>query len=364
MKIAYIISSLDVGGAQTMLLKLITEYMNDKNNQIKIFVKSNRSGSFIESELEKIGVEIYYLQHKNKKSIIKITSYLKFLLEIKKFNPNVIHSHLENNLSLLYAIFMHKKIIVTIHSWPNRFLNGKIRKLYIKLIRKKLIYVVCCAKCVQDEFSKIVNIPSEMITTIYNPIDIDKFEHIDNNSNNLFNILHIGRLTSIKNQKLLIDAFSESLKYDNKIHLNIVGDGELREDLINYTKSLKIENKVSFFGQQENVNKFLLNSKVFILTSKSECCPIVLLEAMASGLPMISTNVGGTAEIIGNTGILCEQDKKCISSAILTLKNDLKLYDLYRNNCKSRIKLFDVKKISCDYYNVYKHFNNYSCERR
>ena len=82
----------------------------------------------------------------------------------------------------------------------------------------------------------------------------------------------------------------------------LVGDGELKDEIVDMTYELGLSDKVIFLGNRTNVSEILKNANLFILHSKREGFPIALLEAMATGLPVIATNVGGVPEIIKNGG--------------------------------------------------------------
>ena len=334
-----------------MLLQLLKN-IDTKANKVKVFVRGKKQNTYIEDEIQKYGVDIIYLNLDEVNILIRMFRFIRMLYILKKFNPDIIHTHLEYFYSFVYARLFNKKIVATIHSWPTRFLNRKNRFMFKKLLKKKLLKVVCCAKCVEKAFKEEIEIDDEYITTIYNPLDLKMYKY-KNNKNTDFSLVHVGRLTEIKNQELLIRSFDKVLSQNANIYLNIVGDGELKRQLMDLTKQLKIENNIKFWGNRDDVHDILSKSDAFILTSKIECCPMVILEAMATGLPCISTNVGGTAEIIGNAGILCDEDSDSISQAILEIANDKNKYKKYHESAIKRSKLFDSRIISTNYFKLY-----------
>jgi len=116
----------------------------------------------------------------------------------------------------------------------------------------------------------------------------------------------IGRLSEEKRQIDLLRAFHKVLKVFPKATLLIVGDGEMRDELMNVARRLGLSGSVAFTGFQSNVSEYLEKMDVFVLPSRTEGFGIVLLEAMTMGLPVIATDVGGIPELVVNneTGIL------------------------------------------------------------
>ena len=118
------------------------------------------------------------------------------------------------------------------------------------------------------------------------------------------------RLVHVKNLDRLILAFSELINENGEmsIELWIVGDGPLKDDLIQQVNALGLGNKVNFWGYHENVIPFLERADVFVLPSLREGSSVSLAEAMACGLPAVVTKIGGAPEILGtgNAGVLVD----------------------------------------------------------
>lgn len=113
-------------------------------------------------------------------------------------------------------------------------------------------------------------------------------------------IVTVGRLTVQKNQKLLIESFSEVLKKYPNIILEIYGDGEKREELKYIIKTLGVSNNVIFKGNILNVHEAIADAGLFVLSSDYEGLSNALMEAMMMGLPCISTTCAGSDELISD----------------------------------------------------------------
>jgi glycosyltransferase involved in cell wall biosynthesis len=109
----------------------------------------------------------------------------------------------------------------------------------------------------------------------------------------------VGRLTAIKQHRLFLDAFRQVLTTHPDAIALIVGDGELRDDLAAYATSLGISDRVRMLGWRRDLPVIYGATDVFLLTSRNEGTPVALIEAMAAGVPGVSTDVGGVRDVLG-----------------------------------------------------------------
>lgn len=154
-------------------------------------------------------------------------------------------------------------------------------------------------------------------------IDTKKFYPIKKTDKNIVEFLFVGRIVPIKNIPFLIKGFQEAYRENNKIILNIVGDGDV-DEVTRIKELAKGDKAINFLGAKtgNELVKIYQTNDVFILTSNYDNYPNVVLEAMACGLPVIGTNVGGIpSQIINNkTGILIESNNiEQLKNAILEL---------------------------------------------
>lgn len=141
---------------------------------------------------------------------------------------------------------------------------------------------------------------SPAITTIRNGIRLEPFRTNAARPGNVRPIVRfgtVGRMVPIKNQKMLLTAFANIYTRFRSAELHIAGDGPLRQELQDTAKSLNLNGSVHFHGELCDVPKFLAGLDVFVLSSRSEALPLVILEAMAAGLPIVATRVGGIPEV-------------------------------------------------------------------
>lgn len=358
MRIAFVISTLDFGGAQTMLLRLLKN-IDQKDNQIRVFVRESKKNNSIESEINSIGIPIEYLHiGENEKKrvpllIRKIKAYLAFSKAVKSFNPNIIHTHLELFYSLVWSLLNKTKIVITIHSQPYRIFTRQLKVLLHLLIKRKLLKVVGCAQCISEECKNVFLLKDESVKTIYNPIDLSLY-HASFVFGEYFNYVHVGRLEKIKNQSLLIEAFSKVAAIFPDSRLILVGDGPLHKELENQCKTLGIEEKVLFYGNRSDIPDILSKAQAFVMSSDSEACPMSVLEAIASSLPIISTDVGGIKELADGCGILTPKgDVQSLFRAMVEIQRDDKLREKFKKNSRQKSLFYDCEKIANEYYGTY-----------
>lgn len=166
---------------------------------------------------------------------------------------------------------------------------------------------VAIAREIHDEL-RTMGAPEERIWDIVNGVDVDRFAPASPDERmNLRRrlglpdgrlVVFVGRLTIAKALDVLLNAWAQRDATLADAHLVIVGDGELRADLVRQAHALGIEQSVVFTGGTNDASAYLRCCDAFVLPSRTEGMPVALLEAMACGLPCVATRVGGSAEVI------------------------------------------------------------------
>jgi glycosyltransferase involved in cell wall biosynthesis len=192
---------------------------------------------------------------------------------------------------------------------------------------------------------------------IYNGIPISDYLREKRKSDEFIRILNIGKFKKAKNHPLLVDAFSKAYKEMPNLKLVLVGDGSLRRKVENKVKELGLEDAVLFLGWRSDIPGILADCDIFVLSSDWEGLGIVLIEAMASGKPIVATNVGGIQEVVedGVTGILVpSRNPEALAKAILRLAKDDKLRkEMGEKGREKAIKEFDIKIAVNNYERLY-----------
>lgn len=193
---------------------------------------------------------------------------------------------------------LHIPLIYSERNDPNRVNQRKVDKIYRKIVEHRADEFVFQTTGAQKCYPKKVQKRS---VVILNPLDVTGFPTHDFTVEKK-EIVTVGRLEPQKNQKLLINAFSELAKDFPDYTLIIYGEGSLRNELENYIISKGLQSKVVLPGVKNNIQEYIKDASLFVLSSDYEGIPNALIEAMAIGLPCVSTDCspGGARELIAD----------------------------------------------------------------
>ena len=372
-KLSILIYSLASGGAERVVSILLNELQD--NYDITLVLMNNT----IFYDFPK-NISIKYLESSNPqehgiKKLLKLPllayKYYKFC---KNSNIDISLSFMNrpNYINVLSKIIGNKsKIIINERAMPSiqhrDGIQGLINRLLIKILYNKSDIILSNSK--GNSFDLVNSFSIKQPIVINNPINIGitrklSLENMQLKKDKVI-FVTIGRLDKGKNHKLLIDAFVGINAY-----LYIIGDGILREELESRIQNLKLQNNVFLVGRQSNPYKYLNNSDCFLFSSNHEGFPNVLLEALACGLPVISTDcMSGPREILGpstssslnliNKIELVEYGILVPTGNILRMQEAIKLIitkqDLrrkFRLRAEQRIQDFTTKKITQQYKEV------------
>lgn len=242
-------------------------------------------------------------------------------------------------------------------------LPGKLMKLLLKVFYKHSDTVVATAEELGEEVARIYGVPRRKIRVIYNPYDLTKIEALSREDVEIawFNediplILTAGRLIKQKNHAMLLRAMKRvSEKF--QVRLVIFGEGPLKEGLIRTAANLGVDKEVLLPGWRDNLFKYMSRAKVFALSSDYEGLPNVLIEALACGVPVISTDCpSGPKEILcgGKYGIVVPVgDEEAMAEGIIRLLEDGTLRKELAMRGKERVRDFEITRIVKEYRELF-----------
>lgn len=341
-----------------VILSNFTDIINEipkECNVIKINIPRNHNPLSRAGNMNKrfAGAFLYYPTFLLKKIFIYPIDYIKTIkLRKKRYDAAIAFSgHMNDGYFVLDLINSTKKIIWA-HGMIYQYLllSPAFEKMY-----NKFDTIVSINNLYQDDIYDSKPYLKYNIVNLYNPIlkknsssELCKYDNY---------ILSVSRLSSPKDFLTLIKAYNElDNNIKEKYKLVIVGDGEDRKKIENEVENLGLNDKVVFEGTQSDVDKYYKKAKVFVLSTKVEGLPTVLLEAMQNGCPVISTDAPyGPRDIIRNNefGILCPVgDYHKMSEEISRLLNDDDLRNHYIKKGYERVKDFDAKKIIEEFYSI------------
>lgn len=219
----------------------------------------------------------------------------------------------------------------------------------VKSAYDKMDNIVCVSDKARESFNEVIGL-KEKSTTVYNLIPSNKiieksFEEIPLKKNK-FTLITVGRLIPDKRHDRLLSAIKKLNEEGYDFDVWIVGYGPCENELKKYCEDNKMEN-VLFTGIQSNPYSYMRNADLFILTSYREGFPLVIPEAMACGLPVLSTACTGSTEALknGNFGILVDNSSECVYNGIKYILDNKEILRDYRKKSQERYMDFDEETI-------------------
>lgn len=356
MKILHIITSLELGGAE----KLITELapvQKSKGHFVRVMILSDKKAVF-KKELEERGVEVLVCKSNSIKSFFNIFSILN---EVKKENYDIVHAHLVHAQywTRLAKILDRKKrrYITTEHSTSNRRRESKLMRIIDKFVFAGFDKIVSISEATQKSLKEWLERDDDTFKLIYNGIDIKEFQDSKPyNKTKLsvkeddYLIMMISRFHQSKNQLGVAEAL---MWLPVKYKLLFVGDGVLEESVKKYCQKNNLMNRVKFLGMRKDISRLLKTADIVVQYSFFEGFGITAVEAMASGKPVIASDVPGLNQIVGGAGILVDiNSSKELAKAILSLRN-IEFYKNISQNCLAKSKKYTIEWCADNYLKLY-----------
>ena len=295
----------------------------------------------------------------------------KIVETVKEYNIDILHVHYA--IPHAYAAYMSKQmlktnninipIVTTLHGTDITLVGSHpYYKTAVEFSINQSDAVTSVSKDLKNDTNKFFNINKE-ITVIPNFVDLDKYEHKHEDCDRSILaqddekiITHISNFRKVKRIDDIIKSF-DLINKKVKSKLIMLGDGPERIMAENLCNKLNLNNKVLFLGASNDTTKILCLSDIFILASETESFGLVALEAMASFVPVISTNSGGIPEvnIDGFSGYLSNVgDINQMSENAINLLSDPETLSKFKKNANIQAKKFDVHNVVPFYENVYK----------
>ncbi|GAB4167774.1 MAG: hypothetical protein Kow00108_00390 [Calditrichia bacterium] len=308
MRILHIINSLEFGGAETVVINIANQLHSPKYQQSILSLSNNNP---LSKRIKK-QVQFFAIQ-KQFKNKFHFYSELRSFFKDQKFDLIMIHGYgVAADLLIASALLKGTKFILMDHGRVMNLPKSSIIKRKIKiLLYKRIQKFIAVSNQIKNEMINEFGLESQKIEVIYNGIP-DNFlnNKIRSMENRDKTILFVGRLAEVKNVTTLLKALQLLIEDSVMVKLILVGDGPLRNSLEQTAKDLNLGNNISFLGFKSDVRQYYEIADCFVLPSYYEGISIALLEAMAYGLPVIASNVGGNKEIIkhNRNGYLFEPD--------------------------------------------------------
>ena len=345
MKILYLITGLGGGGAEKVVADL-ADQMVVLGYQVKIAYLKGDVVVYPKSK----DIELIYLGLETPLDFYKAFKNYKALLIT--FCPDIVHAHMVHaNIftRLSRKFYPVAKLICSAHSNNE---GGRLRMLAYKYTHQMADLTTNVSHDASNNFEQLGAVPKNGMITVHNGVDLEKFNlkftkdtlviSLGLNPNTpLF--IAVGRFHDAKDYPNLIDAFfkfKQTQEFKTRMpKLLIAGDGELRSIIESQIQKLGLNQDIFLLGRRDDISDLLNISDYFVLSSKYEGLPTVVIEAMACETYVIATDCGGSAEIMGDTGTLVPSgDSDALSEALQTALNMSK-NKILKNNIDARKRI-------------------------
>jgi glycosyltransferase involved in cell wall biosynthesis len=310
-KIAQIVPMLSPGGAERVAVH-IARGLNRRRYEPLVISFTGRVGCDLDYILEDAGIEVRYL---GKHPGFDYRVYGRLDAVLKECEPDVIHTHLHVLRYALPSMLLMKRVAMvhTVHNLAEREIEPRARLIQRYALRHG-VKPIAVAEEVAASLTSLYGIqncrvisnciPTDLYANPQTPRKEWRAKQGFKDSDVLF--VCVARFAPQKNHALLLKSFSQGPASDPRAHLVLVGEGDLRANLEEQARKLNLAGKVHFLGLRSDIPDVLGAMDVFVLSSDYEGNPLSVLEAMASGLPIASTAVGGVPNLFeeGKEGFL------------------------------------------------------------
>ncbi len=352
MKVLFLTTSLAYGGAPTQLVQLV---MRLKTRGWEVRVVSLTPPRAYVNELETAGIRVFSLGIRRK--LPDPRPILKLAQLIRTWRPCVVHSHMvhANLLARIVRLLVPIPVLIcTAHSINE---GGRLREIFYRLTDPLCDLTTQVSQAGLERYVRVGAVPRHKIRYIPNGVDTERFMpdpeayialRKELGLGDFFVWLAVGRFYPQKDYPNMLRAFAQVVRENPKTLLLIAGDGPLRESMENMAQGLGIERHVKFLGIRRDIPRLMNAADAYAMSSSWEGMPMVLLEASATGLPIVATDVGGNREVVldGVTGFLVPpKDSEALAQAMLrlmTLPRDV------RGHMGERARQYIEKKFSIE----------------
>lgn len=348
-RVVHVVNQLDMGGMEKLLVEFARHADRDR---FELRFVSLTNGGTLTKEIEDLGWEVTSL---GVRPGLHPGLVVRLARLFRRLRADVVHAH--NNRPLVYAgpaarLARVRRVIHTRHGQQNGA-NGRMRTA------NRLISLTAdCMVCVSSDSARSTaaeGVAPHRIRTLLNGIDVNRFRPATGNSDGP--VVAIGRLSPEKDFATLVRAAGIVASQFPSFRLEIAGDGLCGDDLRRLIAELSLDGVVQLLGQVRDVPSVLARGSIFALSSLTEGISLAILEAMAAGLPIVATRVGGNTEVVidGHTGLLVPaSDPDTLASALLELWQNPDRRKALGQAGRARVEtVFDVRNMVRAYEDIY-----------
>ncbi len=362
-RVLHVVAGFGIGGAEWVAANLLRT-LDPEQFDVRAISLRGPFGGDIEETLAQDGIPVWYMGKERGFDPLVLARVTRTM---EHFRPQVVHTH---TYALHYALpyMLCRRIpamVHTVHNLAEREMDNWSGRLVRWIAFRRGVVPVAIAREVADSIRRVYGIDD--FPLIPNGIQVDTFRgpSIDRErwrnkegfapTDVLF--VCVAGLRPQKNPALLLEAFHRGPASDPRAHLLFVGRGALKSELERQIGASGLQERVHLLGLRSDIAEILNAADVFVLSSDYEGNPLVVLEAMAAGKPMISTAVGGVPELVeGGCGLLVPSgDAQALSKAMrYMLESPKARKSMGEASARRAVERFDLRVMTEAYENLYK----------
>jgi glycosyltransferase involved in cell wall biosynthesis len=326
-KVMIVTATLLYGGVERLVVNT-AKWLLQRGNYYPVVFNLTGKGHF-KSEIEKHGIEYCSINQDNlRRNVIKNLKEVRSI--IKDYRPDLIHTHqfASDFYGSLASLGLNIPVVSHIH---NPGMESPSRKLMRYVLSKWLLSAfIAVVDEKAEELKKFMPAVKDRVYVLYNAIDPESLQLPAGYSRSSYrsrfsipeNALVVGacgRLSWEKGYDLLVKAFRMILQYVPECYLLIVGDGPERSKLEELAAALGVADRVIFAGYRADVSAVMSTFDVFVISSYTEAFPMVALEAMCAGLPLVMTNTVSAKDVLSSASLIVSPSAPSLAEGIIYL---------------------------------------------
>jgi glycosyltransferase involved in cell wall biosynthesis len=391
-KILRIITRLNIGGPAIHAALLTKELNDDEFESVLMYGSISRGEGDMGYAAEARNIKSLQIPElkRNISFFSDIRAFYRILKYIREYKPQIVHTHTAKAGTLGRIAAILANVPVRVHTFHGNVFHGYFGRLTTRLfiLAEKILaqfsdaIIVISDKQKEELVNKYKITTSEKCHVIRLGFELGPFLASEGKKN-IFRkksnfkeddilVGIVGRLTAIKNHKMFIDSARHACLHAGrharralaeKLKFIIIGDGELKSELLAYTRFRGLEKKMFFTGWVKDMDEVYADLNIIALTSISEGTPVSIIEAMAASRPVISTDVGGVKDALGQAGVLVKSgDFEAMGDKISELASSLEKRERFGFLARDTVRgIYSKERLVSELKQLYKKL---SAERR
>lgn len=356
MRILHIITSLLTGGAETLLVDIVTD-LHQQGHEVDVVLFDGEETP-LKERLRASGCKIICFSMK--RSFYNPMYILKLARLIRHYDIVHTHNFSPQLFTAIASIGSKIRRVTTEHNTSNRRVAWKWYRPIDRWMYNRYHRIICISDKAEENLRLLMgNHLKTEIQTIYNGINLERFQHgkqltLSPDEIGKKIIVMVAAFRPQKDQDTLVSAMS--LLPKGKYCLWLVGDGDRRNEVETLVENLHQKDSVKFLGLRTDVPDLLKTADIIVMSSHYEGLSLSSIEGMSVGKPFVASDVDGLHEITVDAGILFpERDAKALATSIEKLMSNPDYYNHVATTCQQRAQQYDIKKTIKRYLQVYEY---------